>query len=221
MPSDSFRELVASAHTIKDILRGCELLGKGGNYKTVKQRLVEENIDFSHIRLGEGHNKGRNYGGGIKKRELADVLIENSTYSRHVLKSRLLKEKLLNNSCYICNIKPFWNNNPLVLVLDHINGVGDDNRLGNLRLLCPNCHSQTDTFAGKNIKTRRKALVEKSDKLTKASWIRRRKVVRPKINEILEEIEKTNYERAAKKFGVSSTAMRKWIKVFNKYGELD
>jgi hypothetical protein len=49
-------------------------------------------------------------------------------------------------------IGPNWNNKGLVLQLDHINGVHNDNRVENLRILCPNCHSQTDTFCAKNIK---------------------------------------------------------------------
>lgn len=84
--------------------------------------------------------------------ELKDILVEHSKYNRGHLKRRLIKEQLLINRCYICNIDPIWNDKPLILILDHINGVHDDNRLFNLRLLCPNCNSQTNTFTGKNMK---------------------------------------------------------------------
>jgi hypothetical protein len=57
---------------------------------------------------------------------------------------------VLTEKCEICEIGSSWNNKPLVLQLDHINGINNDNRLENLRLLCPNCHSQTDTFSGKH-----------------------------------------------------------------------
>jgi 5-methylcytosine-specific restriction endonuclease McrA len=64
-----------------------------------------------------------------------------------VLKRRLISESLLENKCSIqeCGLTE-WCGRPIVLVLDHINGVNNDNRLENLRFLCPNCNSQQDTF---------------------------------------------------------------------------
>jgi 5-methylcytosine-specific restriction endonuclease McrA len=85
------------------------------------------------------------------KRELEEILVENSTYTnRTALKTRLLKEGLITYECAICKNKGEWNGNPLTLQLDHINGINNDHRLENLRFLCPNCHSQTNTFSGRN-----------------------------------------------------------------------
>lgn len=54
--------------------------------------------------------------------------------------------------CSLCGLLPVWNNKPLTLQVDHINGVNNDHRIENLRLLCPNCHTQTDTFGARNIR---------------------------------------------------------------------
>lgn len=80
-----------------------------------------------------------------------------SKTNRATLKKIILKEGLLPNRCAICEMEPKWNNSDLVFVLDHINGVNNDNRLENLRLLCPNCNSQTETFSGRNLKRKRLA----------------------------------------------------------------
>jgi 5-methylcytosine-specific restriction endonuclease McrA len=72
--------------------------------------------------------------------------------ARSHLKRKLIEQKLLVEVCAICGIQPFWNSQKLVLHLDHINGSPKDNRLENLRLICPNCHSQTETYAGKKTK---------------------------------------------------------------------
>lgn len=60
---------------------------------------------------------------------------------------------LLDESCSECGVGPVWNGTALTLQLDHINGVSTDHRLDNLRILCPNCHSQTETYCGRNIKS--------------------------------------------------------------------
>jgi 5-methylcytosine-specific restriction endonuclease McrA len=79
--------------------------------------------------------------------------------SRQSIKRRLLQAGLLENRCSGCGLTD-WLDRPLAIELDHINGVNDDFRLENLRMLCPNCHSQTDTHGAKNARRRRKALQE-------------------------------------------------------------
>ena len=78
------------------------------------------------------------------------VFVEGSVYARHLVKKRILKFRLLPYVCVECGNDGNWNGKILTLQLDHINGVCNDNRLSNLRFICPNCHSQTDTYAGKN-----------------------------------------------------------------------
>ncbi len=145
---DQLIEIVKQSSTISQILAHFNILNKGHNYRTLKRRFEEDNIDFTHIKLGLASNKGRQF--IREKSALSSILIEHSSFNRSHLKIRLLKEGVLKNECYLCGQLPIWNDKPLSLQLDHINGVSDDNRVNNLRILCPHCHSQTANFAGKN-----------------------------------------------------------------------
>ena len=81
-----------------------------------------------------------------------DYFIANKSRNNYHTKNRILANNLIEYKCACCGNVGEWNGRPLVLQLDHINGDNCDNRLENLRFLCPNCHSQTDTFAGRNCK---------------------------------------------------------------------
>ena len=138
---------ISSSFTFSDVLRKIGLSIKGGNNSTVKKFVYDNKIDISHF-LGKSHGstKARN------KKELKDVMVENSSYSRKNLKRQIIKNGILRNECYECGQNPEWKGKTLIMVLDHINGIPNDNRLENLRMLCPNCNSQQDTFSGRNIK---------------------------------------------------------------------
>lgn len=93
---------------------------------------------------------------GIQPRwTLEQILVQNSTYKNlERLKIRLLRAGLITYRCYICSLKD-WLGEAISLHLDHINGVSTDHRLDNLRLLCPNCHSQTPTYGSRNFKLKK------------------------------------------------------------------
>lgn len=148
MPSDEFRNLVALSTSFSAILRAFDLRTEGGNIATVRRRIEEEKIDAQHIKTGRGSNGGRKF--SPKFRPYEEMFVENSTNRRHTVKKRIREEALIPYICQMCGQGPEWNGKELVLVLDHTNGVYNDDRLENLRFLCPNCNSQTPTFAGRN-----------------------------------------------------------------------
>lgn len=82
---------------------------------------------------------------------MEEILVKNSNYANiSSLKKRLINENILEYKCACCGNAGEWNGKPLSLQLDHINGNNRDHRKENLQFLCPNCHSQTNTYAGKN-----------------------------------------------------------------------
>ncbi len=150
IPTDDLVNIVKTSSSKSEILRRIGSFPKGNNTVTLLKRLIQDNIDYSHLRFGRDWSKGLRI--SRKKIPIEQLLVENSSYGRSHLKRRLIEDKIIPYVCSECSFDPdihVWNGKKLVLILDHINGIFNDNRKENLRFLCPNCNSQTDTFAGK------------------------------------------------------------------------
>lgn len=150
IPNDEFKKLIDNSYTYSDVLRKLGLTPRGGSSLDVlKRRILELNCSVEHFDLRKS-NKTMS-----RRFALCEILVENSSYnSIACLKKRLIHSGLLEYKCSLCGNTGEWNNQRLVLELDHKNGINNDHRLSNLRFLCPNCHSQTSTYGSRNRKKR-------------------------------------------------------------------
>lgn len=144
-------DAVKTCKAFSDVLRKLGLVPSGGNYAQLKKYVEEYGLDTSHL-LGRRYNQGRKFTRRYKA-PLEELLVEGTHLTTSSLRLRLIAAGLLTKHCYKCLLVE-WNGLAIPLELEHINGVRTDNRLENLTLLCPNCHAQTDTYRGKNIKIR-------------------------------------------------------------------
>ena len=141
---DDMVNIVNNSTSFKDLLQNLGYSQNSGSvYCALKQYLIDNNIDFSHFYISNNTNF---------KASLEDMLVLNPscTVVNQRLVKRLVNENLMEYKCFKCGNTGIWNGKPLTLQLEHKNGNNRDYRLYNLCLLCPNCHSQTDTYCGKN-----------------------------------------------------------------------
>lgn len=214
-----------------ELLSTFGLASKGGNYQTVKNRAKEENISLDGLSQRYRQYQSEIYKKPIPQIPLDKILVENSSYNRWRLKQRLISDGLLDNKCSECGLAGIWNNKPINLQIDHINGISNDNRIENLRLICPNCHSQTETYSGRNITKIIRPIKQKKLKritscsncgipITKSSTSGKchkcvcaeRRIDRPTKEHLIDLIKENSYVAVGKMYNVSDNAIRKWLK---------
>lgn len=175
---------------------------------------------------------------------MSEVLVRNSSYSRGNLKARLFEEGLKERRCEMCGQGERWQGRWMSLILDHINGVPDDNRLQNLQVVCPNCAATLETHCGrKNRRERPRRACKRCGREFNAKypshrycsqscgcrWDRSalrgvprppsRKAERLPYEQLLAEIEATSYVAVGRKYGVSDNAVRKWVRFYERERE--
>jgi hypothetical protein len=143
-------EAIKSSLSFRQVLQKLNLRAAGGNYEQIKKYTVEYKFSTSHFR-GQAWNKGLT---GIRAPvvPLEKILIKNSHFQSYKLKKRLFLAKLKPQFCEKCHWAKMTQSGYLPLELHHINGDRHDNRLENITILCPNCHSLTDFHRGRGQK---------------------------------------------------------------------
>lgn len=229
------REAVAQSFTYTQVLRLLGMCPAGGNAALLKKWLARWEISTEHFDPRHDRRKGAR-----PPKPLEEILVEGSTYARSNLKARLYDAGLKHPVCELRGQGELWRDRPMGLILDHINGVRDDNRLHNLRIVCPNCAATLDTHCGR--KNRREPTVRACQlcgSLFRAKYPRQRycssacgmraprpsrgvakpelrRVERPPREQLLREIADAGYSAVGRRYGVSDNAIRKWVRQYER-----
>lgn len=206
------QKLVDNSQSLTEILRKQGKSPSGAALRLLKNELDTYGIRYKFLPY---HMRS--------KKELKDILVENSIYPSGKLLKRLFEERIKEQKCECCGISK-WQNKPITLQLHHINGNHYDNRLSNLKVLCPNCHSQTDNWGSKKEK---KYCPDCGKEISRNSTYCRscapkhkvanseNKSKRPSKEILLEEIKDNSFVELGKKYGVTEASVRKWCKKYN------
>lgn len=206
--------------SMRELCRKIGYTNNGNNHKTVQSRLDKFGISTAHF---TGVAKG------VVKRCPENVFIKDSTANQATLRRWYVKGEYSSYICAICGQEPFWNGKPLTLTLDHINGDNHDDRLENLRWVCPNCDRQLPTFAGKNVETRYneqktnycldcgREICQNAERCEECHHRSMRKTERPDKQELHDLLckEKGNFSKVGRIYNVSDNAIRKWCKGYD------
>jgi hypothetical protein len=228
---DEVEDAVAQARSLSGALRRLGLRPVGGNYKTLHKLIDHYGVSTDHLDPSWAR---RGAGGLAPKMSLDEILVAGSTYSRNKLKRRLYEAGLKQRRCELCGQGEEWQGRWMSLILDHINGAGDDNRLENLRIVCANCNATLDTHCGR--KNEIYALPRECPhcgtgflpKFPRQRYCsqacgahsspghephpERRKVERPPYDPLMAELAESNWSAVGRKYGVSDKAVRKWVR---------
>lgn len=198
--------IVKKSYCYADLLRNLGVQAQAGNYTNIKKRIIEYNLDVSHFLSAhklttERVKKNKD---NFHRKDILEYLTPNSTIHNTNLKKRLYAANLKQPICEMCGQDEMWRGIKISLILDHINGINNDNTLDNLRILCPNCNATLDTHCSKNRKIKTREIPKQ----------RPRKVERPSLELLTEMVKIYSYNEIGRRFGVSDNAIRRWFKYY-------
>ena len=213
MDIDNLKEVILLCNSRNEVFSKMKLSNASGNYKSFNRLIKENNIDISHFRDRSEEALHLYNKGVLQSYENSDIFVDGSTVARSIVKKRIIRDELIEYKCIFCNNMGEWKGQKLVLILDHINGIREDNRLENLRFLCPNCNSTLETHCKGS-----KGLIEKVDK--REEYFKRRKINYLETQK--ENIEKVNMSqinfsklgwviKVSEIIGISSQKTGKWL----------
>lgn len=140
-------DAVAQSRSWAETLRQLGYRSAGGNWLTLKKYAARWDISTEHF--DPDAVRRETLKGANRPRPISEILVEDSNYSRHHLKLRLFAEGLKPRRCELCGQDEIWQGQRMALILDHVNGIPNDNRLENLRIVCPNCAATLDTHCAR------------------------------------------------------------------------
>lgn len=182
--------LIANSTSWKDLFMKLGTSRSNGTHAVIRGISIRYNIDISHL------NNRTIF--PWKKREDTDVFCENSEVDRSTVKNRILSKNLILYECK-CGNKGEWLGQKMSLVLDHINGINNDNRLSNLRFICPNCDAVSPTYKNKNKNINK---IKKSIQNKNILKIKKIEVKKEKILKLVNEINNLNIDMTKYGWGV-------------------
>ena len=204
----SFEELskaVSISRNKSEILKNLGVTPKPNTYMHLKKDCQIYGIDISNLVYYPGK-----FTDSLKS--LEEVFVENSKTSRICVKSKIIKHNLIEYKCVIWKNSGLWKEEKLILHLDHINGINNDNRLENLRFLCPNCHSQTNTFSShkktNNCESCNNLIGINSKKCKKCAKHKKEKDMKYNKEILIQQIKQYGFVGTGKIYNVSDNAIR-------------
>jgi len=147
---DEFKEAVRGSRSKREALTRIGLRPTGGNYKQFDKYVSELSLNISHL-LGKGWNVGLQFRPKTQI-SITELLKKDSSFQSYKLKKRLFKEGLKKELCELCGWAEVSADGRIPVEINHINGNSSDNRLQNLEILCPNCHSLRPHYRGSKLK---------------------------------------------------------------------
>jgi predicted RNA-binding Zn-ribbon protein involved in translation (DUF1610 family) len=210
---EKLEEIVSKCTTYRQILLAFNRNESAGSYRVLQKKMNEWDININHFLTSSERAKIMFENGQLFKRCTTDIFTVNSNVSRTTVKKRVIDEKLIEYKCVKCGNKGEWLGEPITLILDHINGINNDNRLENLKFVCPNCNAQLETHCqGSKVF---KIKEPKLDKRTlKHDRVETRKIEWPTKEVLMSLLKTMSYVSIGKTYGVSDNAVRKWSKKY-------